>query len=66
MECMGSGSQFFPQCNLHEGPHFPSEQDKKFKEVMGTISLCQKWASWFVMLLQSLAHTRKHEGACSL
>lgn len=42
MECMGSGSQFFPQCNLHEGPHFPSEQDKKFKEVMGMVSPLSK------------------------
>lgn len=65
-ECVGSGCQVFPQCNLHEGPHFPSKQDKKFKEAKGTVSLCEKWASWSVMLPQSLAHTRNHEGACFL
>lgn len=61
-KCVGSGCQLFPQCNLHEGPHFPSKQNKKFKEVMGTVSFCEKWATWSVML----PHTRKHEGACLL
>lgn len=66
IECVGSGRQVFPQCNPREGPHFPSKQDKKFKEAMGTVSLCEKWASCSVMLPQSLAHTRNHEGACFL
>lgn len=49
---VGTGCQCFPQCGLHEGPHFPSKQDKKFKEVM--------------MLPQSLADTRRHGIACLL
>ena len=49
---VGTGCQFFPQCGLHKGPHFPSKQDKKFKEVM--------------MLPRSLADTRRHGIACLL
>lgn len=49
---VGTGCQCFPQCGLHEGPHFPSKQDKKFKEVM--------------MLPWSLADTRRQGIACLL
>lgn len=66
MECVGSGYQGFPQCNLHGGPHFPSNGHKKFKEFMRTLSLGGKWASWSAMLAQSLADARRHGVACFL